>query len=180
MRLWFHRDFDHGGSEQFPFEIIASLELGENRLVLVFLTMNAFHCLMEIRIEDLSRRFERLQAHPGQSVGEPLIDEFHAFGVVLVGRFDLDGPFEVVEHGQKAPDQIHCGELHEIGALLLEAFASVIEIGVTAPEAVLQIGLLDQQLIALGGYSRKLTFERGRRQLFLVGNLIGFFGVHCS
>ena len=103
--------------------------------------------------------FDRLQAELLQGVGQALIDQLDAFGVIPVGGFHLQGALEIVQDRQHVAHQVHGGELQEVRAFALGAAAGVLELGAGAQQPVLQFGLLGGQLVALGGQRRKLAFQ---------------------
>lgn len=143
------------------------------------LALDSLDGLVQVRVEGLAGGIERLQTHTFQGIREPLINELDALGEVLVRGFHFEGAFEIVQHREQVFYEVRSRELKEIGALLLETLAGVVEIGEATPQAILQLGLLGKELIALRRYRRKLPLQRdGWEFLFLIGDLIGLFGIH--
>ena len=58
--------------------------------------------------------------------------------------------------GSSSRDELHAGELQEIGPVALGALAEILEFGLPAQQTVLQLGLLGGQAVALGRQRRDL------------------------
>ncbi len=148
-----HRDPHHGGPQKFSFEIIAALELAEDRLVFGLVgrdTLSTAWCTLGsngLPAVSMGSTPDLLEG-----VEQALVDQLDAFGVIGVGGFDLQGALEIVEDGQDLPHQIHGGELQIIGPLALGAAARIVEFGAGAQQAILQFGLFGGKLIAFGSH----------------------------
>ena len=81
----------------------------------------------------------------------------------FAGAFHFEGALEIVQNRQDGPHGFGVGVFQHVGALALGAAAEVLELGLAAQQAVQQVVLFFQQMIALGrnGFER----SRGRRRI---------------
>ena len=111
-----HRDLHHGGTQQPALEIVASLVLFEHGVIGGLIGFDHFDGVMNVRIERLSRGYDRLQAQLLQGVVQPLVDQLHAFAVFLVGRLDFEGALEIVQDRQQGAHGFGAGVFGELDA----------------------------------------------------------------
>ena len=77
------------------------------------------------------------------------------------GALHFEGALEIVQDRQDGPDGFGVGVFEHIGAFAFGAAAEIIEFGLTAQQAVQQVVLLLDQVVALGGDGLKGTVGAG-------------------
>src|SRR5690348_13822332 len=91
-----------------------------------------------MRIKLFAERVDAFDAKTGYIFDELLIDEFEAFAIILVLGFAMRGEsvLKTVNHGDEAFDDAGGVPLGVLGALLFDALAIVVKIGLTAHESL--------------------------------------------
>ena len=95
--------------------------------------------LVEVRIEVLADRLDRLHALTAEDVVQLGIDELDALFVRRVRRFDTAREIEVIDDGEQVEQQIDDGLVGLLAALLLDAPAVVVELRGQPEQAVVEV-----------------------------------------
>ena len=131
---------DHGGAQHAPVKNIARLKYLQNRAVILLGRFGAVHRLMEMRIELLADRIDALHAKAREVVHELLVNELEALAIIFVFRFAMrrESMLETVDDRDQAFDDPRRGALGILGALLFDALAVIVEVGLAAHQCLTQ------------------------------------------
>ncbi len=94
---------------------------------------------------------------------QPLVNQLHAFGVMLVGGFDFQGALEIVQDGQQGANGLGGGVFVPLGLFLFDAAAQILEFGLAAQKPVVSFGLFGGQLVPFrnnGGQRLRRVHDR--------------------
>ncbi len=111
----------------------------DDSLIVYLIRFHHFDGMVDGWIELLAFAFDSLQAQLPERVVQPLVDQFHAASIFLVGGLDFERPLEIVQDRQDRPNRFHGGKLGKLGPVPLRAFPEIVEIRSQPQMSVIQL-----------------------------------------
>ena len=130
----------HRGTQNAPVEDVAGLENLKDDAVGVLGRFRPLHGLVEMRIKGFSGGINTLDAEASQIVEQLFVDNLEALAIALVFGFAMRGQcmLEAVDDWNETFDDAGRGALGVFEALLFDALAVIIEIGMRAQKGLAQ------------------------------------------
>jgi len=150
---------NHGGAQHAVVEFVAGSELGEDGAVGMVVRLDALDGLVLVRVERFAFGFDACEAELGERRPEAAVDEIEALAEFFVAgvAMGFQRALEIIEHGQDGLDSGADGTVMFRGAVALDAFTVVFEIGLEADEGI-------QQVVALGAERIEFRARDGGRR----------------
>src|SRR6266849_1396166 len=135
-----HRYTHHRGAQHASMKHISRLKHLQNGAVLVFCRFRAIHCLVKMRIKGFSNGIDALCTQLRHVIQKLLVDELKPFSVIVVLGFAVrrQSVLESVDHRNEPFDDAGGSALGIFKALLLDALAVVVKVGLPPQQRLAQ------------------------------------------